>query len=268
MLKEEENILKKYGLILFLGTLGTYLVTKIASYFVSFGFDWLKIGTADGWIQFFGTIIGALVTILTVIDAMKKENTRESNALKKDNERERENLAIKNMPYLYLSPVYNYDDPIYRPRVVMFPNKDEDTIPIFFIFNNLTDNPAKLLNLVHKKLYIYSREKEAYEEHDNNKEPMQFQGFIPNIYRDLFVLPGEDEFSKFNFNFMIKDSNHLYVTNEFKLEFLFTYCDIIDLIQYKHTYTYEFKVDKTSNGGFSIHFEHENNNIEKTYIDK
>lgn len=249
-------MLKKYGLILFLGSLGTYAVTKFASYLVSNGFYWLRIGTADGWIQFFGTIIGALVTILTVLDAMKK-----------DQDKELDNTAKINMPYLYLSP--HYDDSskhIFGERSILYKDLDQGAFPIYFSFKNLTDKPAKLLNLIDNSFYIYSNETETYDLYDNYNTPIRFQGFIPSFNYNLFIQPNEENFNKFNFNFSIWDLIYLNETRRFKIDMVFIYRDIIDLVSYRHTYTFEFTGDVTAQKDLLISFTSENNTIEKEYI--
>lgn len=248
-------MLKKYFYILTIGSLSTYLITKGASLLVSSGFSFLRIGTADGWIQFFATILGAIITILTVLDVLRRDELSEI-----------ETLAKSNMPYLDLKPIYNFKDPNYISRTIVYPEYGDGFIPIWFEFKNLTSNAAKSFNIKDQFFYIYSNDLEQYELYDNDKLPIRFQGFTPVTQYDVFVQPNDTNFNRFNFNFFIWEQIYLEETNKFRIEFIYTYKDIIDLAKYEHTYTFEFTANSTASNEFHINVESEDSSIVRTIL--
>lgn len=217
---------KKYLLILSLSPLVTYLIIKTGA-LLGFYFPRLKIGSSDGWLGFFGAIIGSLITILTVLDALNNDRKNQIQA-----------EARGSMPFLYLAPVTNIDS-----RSFDFEDIGESNYPVIFRLENLSDNSAKDIEWVEDNFYIYDNNSDIWTRLDpTSKESSEsFQFYFVQLDDRKFLAPKKTDIYHSNFwlnNYSKAIEHHAEL---FKKTITIKYRDILDLTEYTHEYQYIFR---------------------------
>lgn len=115
----------------------TLLISPVATYFILLGiritvnnfglYSW-KIGSIDAWIGYAGSIIGSLITILTVINALRIEtNIRKADA------------ARNAQPVLFIKPKFEQENYLFYTNDM---SSTQRPIEIIFTISNLSDNVA------------------------------------------------------------------------------------------------------------------------------
>lgn len=107
-------------------------------------FDGVKIGTADGWLSFIGSIIGGLVTMIAVIITINNENKKR----KLENDERKRSEDIDQIPLLKITPLgFNETTEGNRKTILFYDSKNPRIIKFtqsFAVSNQLFNERPRL----------------------------------------------------------------------------------------------------------------------------
>ncbi|MXI83641.1 hypothetical protein GRZ59_07785 [Lactobacillus paracasei] len=232
-----KNTIKYIG-VLFIGTISVYIIILIGAYLLP---NDLKVGNVGDWIAFGGSIIGSLVTIVTVLDAFKQNEADKHN-----------DLIVRNQPYIHVFPRMDLQEiPLKQLR---FPGTEPRNHQIIFDLQNVTNNSANNLKLKNQSLYISSGGTEVCLHPQNTSRPIQFFAVNPGNDRIFpgFIAPRAQEtfLSQLWINDLVFIRKNGSLQIKYVLDFEFT--DILALQHYEEQCTFFFNLNATNTDDFSL----------------
>lgn len=210
--------------------------------------QFLIIGSVDGWISYFGIVVGSLITIFTVIDAIERD---------KDSRLKDKIKAAQ--PYLFVNPTMDNDGGI---KQKFFKKKDDVPVyPLNFDISNLSNNAAKDLKLKSttiSEIRMLDNGDLTYFDISDNVDSIQCM-FVPLDKDNKFIPP---------------DGHDCYVMNCFVnsdectstgilVELILEYSDIFDLATYSHKFEIELNLGFFFNGDLTFTLDSSKNTIVK-----
>lgn len=229
---------KKYIIAILASTVFTYTLlwsTKIIVNYLSL--DFLIIGDSSSWLSYFGSIVGSLITVMILLDTIKRDDTFQIKA-----------EARNNQPYLYIFPEYEHKTLDY---IIYHEAKDTDgnNLDLYQIklkIKNLTNNPAKEIKLIYKYAEIYDKETEKWEDLDSEDQKyVNLYQLNITLLSDSKFIPAKEE-DYYHLNFFINNlQESINRSGElFRLHLKVQYKDILDIAEYEHKYTLQIQMGR------------------------
>lgn len=245
-MKSNKKIIISSILILVLSAPIVYLLILFIDKVLLANCDWVIVeGTKDSWINFAGSIIGGLITMLVLYFTLVHAN------------KEREEDKIKSVrPFVVVNPECknNFDTSINE-------SEDDCFYVIDTVVENISDNLVKDLALVEENVYIYNFDTKEFELLNSDE----------SNYSIMTVLLDECEMIKphdkvnYHTNFMISNYSHAMDDNAvcFKIEMVYRYRDIMDYVEYRHYFQYELNINYKTDGKFILFVQNIQNKLKE-----
>lgn len=235
-MKNEKNFFKEMISILLLSPFIIYFVLYVLKFLIiKFHLEEFVIGSVDSWINYVGVIIGSMITIFTVVDAIGRSNQLRS-------EEELRNIQ----PFVIIKPRTALEDSLQK---IFYDINGPSNYPIYFDIDLLTINSAKDLKMVSSKITrvedINDTHKNVFDMENDIEHTQCF--FIELDQNNKFISPKTKEFYQMNCFITEKSKD-----TAFFVEVVLEYSDIFDLAMYTHFYKFVFNLNISRNG--DVHF--------------
>lgn len=233
---------KRYISILILAPIFTYLVLYIIRKLIStYSLNQFILGSSDAWVSFFGSITASLITVIILIDTIKRDNIIE---LKEE--------ARNNQPFIYISPSFNVQNEIPELYEVFYQtaaDADGNELDLFHIplrIRNLSTNPAKDVKLISQKTKIFSSTSNKWVLLDPTKEKDSklYQLYTTLIDENKFIPGKEEDIYRFRLSINDYDSFIERDSDEFKYSLTISYRDLLDIAEYEQEYIIKLRLSR------------------------
>ena len=227
-------------IILFLAAPITYLIILFIDKIILPNFSFIVVeGSKDAWINFFGTLISGITTLLALIFTIKYENKKQIND------------EIKSIrPYIVSKPILDDDF-----KGELNGENDNYFYKFFISVENVSSNLVKNLQFVEEQVFEYNDKTKKYDlDQQELLKSNQTNYCIYPILLDESEIIVPHQYVNFQNNLIIDNysSSSKISAESFYVKVLLKYRDAMDKIEYFHQLEFNIYINYLRDGNFRL----------------
>ena len=238
-------------LILIFSAPVTYLVILFIDKIILPHFSFIVVeGSKDAWINFFGTLISGMTTLLALIFTIKYENKKQI---------DEEIKSIR--PYIIITPILDDD---YEGEL------DDENNTYFYKFftrvENVSSNLVKDLQFVEEQVFYFNDKTKKYDlDHQELLKNNQTNYGIFTVLLDEFEIIAPHQYMNFQTNLIINNysESSKKTVESFCVKVLLKSRDAMDKVEYLNQLEYMININYSRNGVFHIFIDNIRNKVIK-----